>query len=194
MTKTTEKLRIPGDIVEITKELKYGDQEYQVKLLQTWLKQDPTVYPRGITSGFFGLLTQQAVTLFQEKYASDILAPQGLTKGTGIVDDYTRIKLNELYAQTGIIPPVREITTDLRYGDHGDEARLLQAWLAKDRDVYPEGIVSGWFGPLTRAAVIRFQEKYASDILGPQGLSKGTGIVDGLTRKKLNDMYKGSTL
>jgi len=193
MRKVVEKLNIPGDVIEITKELKFGDKDYQVKLLQTWLKQDASIYPSGKVTGWFGPLTRAAVIRFQEKYASEILAPQGLSKGTGVVDEYTRIKLNELYAQSGIIPPVREITTDLRYGSHGDEVRLLQSWLAKDKDVYPQGIVSGWFGPLTRAAVIRFQEKYASEILAPQGLSKGTGVVDALTRKKLNELYKNIT-
>lgn len=190
MEKTIEKLGILGAPVEITKELKYGDREYEVELLQTWLKQDPVVYPRGLVTGFFGPLTKAAVTHFQEKYESEILIPQGLTEGTGIVDlNYTRIKLNELYGKSGIIPPTPQITTDLRYGDHGGQVRLLQTWLKQDRDVYPEGIVSGWFGPLTDAAVKRFQEKYAPEILDPQGLTRGSGIVDAFTRRKLNELY-----
>ena len=189
MIQTIEKLEIPGRIVAITKDLKLGDRGDEVLLLQTWLKQDSSVYPEGKTTGFFGYLTKQAVIRFQEKYATDILAPQGLTKGTGIVDSYTRVKLNELYSKTGIIPTKPELTTDLRFGDHGNEVKLLQTWLAKDKKVYPEGITSGWFGPLTKQAVIRFQEKYATDILAPQGLSRGTGIVDALTRKKLNELY-----
>ena len=65
----------------------------------------------------------------------------------------------------------------------------MQSWLAKDKEVYPEGITSGYFGYLTQKAVIRFQEKYSSEILSPQGLSRGTGIVDSPTRKKLNELY-----
>jgi len=190
MKKTAEALLITGKPIEITKDLKKGDwNEYEVELLQTWLKQDRDVYPEGVVSGKFWTLTEQAVIRFQEKYASDILIPQGLSKGTGEVDFYTRIKLNELYGKSGIIPLTPEITIDLRYGDHGDEVRLLQTWLAKDRIVYPKAIVSGWFGPLTRAAVTRFQEKYKGEILGPQGLTEGTGILDALTRTKLNELY-----
>ena len=189
MEKTAEALVITGAPVEITKDLKSGDRGYEVELLQTWLKQDRDVYPRGLVTGYFGGLSKQAVTLFQEKYASEILTPQGLSKGTGEVDFYTRIKLNELYGKSGVITPIREITIDLRYGDHGDEVRLLQFWLKKDRRVYPEGIISGWFGYLTKAAVIRFQEKYKEEILVPQGLTRGTGVVDAKTRKKLNELY-----
>ncbi len=184
-----ERLNIAGKTIELTSDLKLYDRGYEVEILQTWLAQDATVYPRGIVSGWFGPLTKQAIVKFQEKYASDILAPQGLSEGTGEVDLYTRIKLNELYGTSGIIPPHPQITKDLKFGDSGDQVRLLQTWLAEDREVYPKGIVSGWFGPLTKQAVVKFQEKYASDILAPQGLSEGTGILDGYTRRKLNGLY-----
>lgn len=76
----------------------------------------------------------------------------------------------------------------LKSGQTSDEVKALQQCLAKDTDVYPEGIVSGWFGPLTKAAVIRFQEKYAGDVLAPWGLTKGTGNVGKTTRQKLNEI------
>lgn len=36
----------------------------------------------------------------------------------------------------------------------------LQALLAKDRTIYPEGLVTGYFGPATKRAVEAFQKKY----------------------------------
>jgi len=81
-----------------------------------------------------------------------------------------------------------KFTKNLKYGMTGDEVRALQECLAKDSSVYPEGLVTGYFGPLTKAAVIRFQEKYFDDILAPWGFTKGTGFVGPTTRKKLNEI------
>jgi hypothetical protein len=189
MVKLIDRLQITAAPVELTQDLKLGDSGYEVQLLQTWLAQDASIYPQGLKTGKFGKLTKAAVIRFQQKYASDILAPQGLTEGTGIVDFYTRIKLNEFYGKSGVMPIKPEITIDLRYGDHGDQVKLLQTWLKNDKTIYPEGIVSGWFGSLTRAAVNRFQQKYASEILAPQNIDRPTGIVDGFTRTKLNELY-----
>jgi len=55
---------------------------------------------------------------------------------------------------------------------------------AQGQDVYPEGLVTGNFLSLTKAAIIRFQEKYASEILVPLGLNNGTGYVGAKTRGK----------
>ncbi|MEK7542574.1 MAG: ABC transporter substrate-binding protein [Patescibacteria group bacterium] len=78
------------------------------------------------------------------------------------------------------------LTRDLAKGDTGEEVRLLQQCLAQDPVVYLEAIVNGNFGQLTQQAVIRFQEKYASEVLTPINLTKGTGKVGQLTREKLN--------
>ena len=76
---------------------------------------------------------------------------------------------------------------NLKVGTRGDDVRLLQQLLLKE-GVYPEGVVTGYFGALTKAAVIRFQEKYVSAILVPAGLTKGTGFVGASTRRKLEEL------
>ncbi|RLC40242.1 MAG: hypothetical protein DRH33_00495 [Candidatus Nealsonbacteria bacterium] len=78
---------------------------------------------------------------------------------------------------------------NLYYGMKNEEVRCLQEFLkAQGPEIYPEGLVTGFFGPLTQRAVIRFQEKYAEDILYPLGLKKGTGFVGPSTRSKINQL------
>lgn len=81
--------------------------------------------------------------------------------------------------------------TNLFYGMQGPQVRCLQEFLKNQGpEIYPEGLVTGNFLELTRAAVIRFQEKYASEILAPLGLSEGTGFVGPFTRTKIKDLLK----
>ncbi len=61
------------------------------------------------------------------------------------------------------------ISSQLDFGDRGANVSVLQAFLANDSLVYPEGLITGYFGPLTRAAVMRFQAKYGIDQVGRVG-------------------------
>jgi peptidoglycan hydrolase-like protein with peptidoglycan-binding domain len=58
-------------------------------------------------------------------------------------------------------------------------------------DIYPEGLLTGNFGNLTKSAVARFQEKYKNEVLLPLGLSEGTGFAGVLTRQKINQLLNG---
>jgi predicted secreted protein len=75
--------------------LKIGDSGAAVTALQTALEKEG-LYQRAIT-GSFDAYTASVVVAFQEKYADEILAPWGLTHGTGYVGSTTRAKLNKLY-------------------------------------------------------------------------------------------------
>jgi peptidoglycan hydrolase-like protein with peptidoglycan-binding domain len=79
---------------------------------------------------------------------------------------------------------------DLYFGaDFAFEITCLQEFLKNQgQEIYPEGLVTGNFLSLTRAAVVRFQEKHAKDILNPLGLQKGTGYAGALTRAKINQI------
>ncbi len=75
---------------------------------------------------------------------------------------------------------------------NSNEVKCLQAFLkSQGQDIYPEGYVTGNFLGLTKIAVIKFQEKYASEILTPLGLSSGTGYVGSSTRAKINQILGG---
>lgn len=75
--------------------------------------------------------------------------------------------------------------SNLYYGMIGNsEVRCLQQFLKNQgTEIYPEGLVTGNFLSLTKTAVIRFQEKYAPEILAPLGLEKGTGYFGPLSRE-----------
>lgn len=72
------------------------------------------------------------------------------------------------------------------YQGSRDDVVLLQTILAKDKTVYPEGIINGNFGPLTKRAVQRFQIKY--EIANPT--HPAYGIVGPITRGKLLEVYR----
>ena len=113
---------------EFRVDLAKGSQGAEVRKLQECLARDTQVYPEGSITGTFGAATQAAVIRFQEKYKADILAPSGLTKGTGAVKAATREKLNELCGTQlqEDLPLTLSITT-LEQSPLTNVARFLQA-------------------------------------------------------------------
>jgi len=85
-----------------------------------------------------------------------------------------------------------QIINNLYFGlKNNNEVKCLQTFLkSQDSQIYPEGLITGNFLDLTLKAVIRFQEKYAGEILRPLGLEKGTGFVGLATRAKINQLLK----
>jgi len=81
---------------EFSRRLESGSKGKEVEELQECLSFFSDIYPEGTVSGYFGQKTKEAVTLFQEKYQEEILAPWGFNQGTGIVSQTTRKKLNEV--------------------------------------------------------------------------------------------------
>jgi len=83
----------------------------------------------------------------------------------------------------------RNFSQNLYYGMKILDVSRLQEFLkSQGQEIYPEGLVTGFFGSLTQLAVIRFQEKYASEILLPLDLTQGTGFVGLSTRAKINQL------
>ncbi len=77
--------------------LRIGSSGDEVSFLQTVLQKEGLLGTTGNDKGSYDETTAAAVTGFQEKYRSDILAPAGLQFGTGFVGVATRAKLNALY-------------------------------------------------------------------------------------------------
>lgn len=80
-----------------------------------------------------------------------------------------------------IVNPVNQlINPGLALGSSGEGVKILQTALATDKNIYPSGIISGYFGNLTKQAVSNFQKKYKI----PE-----SGKIDTATAKKFNEIY-----
>jgi len=106
-----------------------------------------------------------------------------------------RQQINQLQAQLSkleqAVQEVVKFTKTLRKGTQDkEEVEKLQEFLKQDPEVYPEGLVTGYYGPLTEKAVRKFQEKHAEDVLKPLGLSEGTGVVGEKTIGKMNKVLE----
>ena len=93
------------------------------------------------------------------------------------------------------IPAGFTFKTTLKSGMVSGEVKYLQIVLnsnsvTKVADSGPGSIgkETTKFGFMTKGAVVRFQEKYRSEILTPSKLTEGTGIVGSATRAKLNKL------
>ncbi|HOS88315.1 MAG TPA: peptidoglycan-binding domain-containing protein, partial [Candidatus Pacearchaeota archaeon] len=91
---------------QFTKTLKQGSTGTEVKYLQIFLNSDPdtAVGNAGKETTYFGSLTKAAVNKFQQKYASEILTPLGLTAPTGVWASASRAKANAILAAGGTAP------------------------------------------------------------------------------------------
>ncbi len=113
---------------------------------------------------------------------------------------YLKAEIAKVQAQIAAVPgritvSCQRFNNNLYYGMMGNsEVRCLQQFLKnQEPEIYPEGLVTGNFLSLTKTAVIKFQQKYANDILAPWGLTSGTGYVGSTTRAKLTSLLSDST-
>jgi len=73
-----------------------------------------------------------------------------------------------------------QLTAQLDYGQTSVNVRNLQIFLASSPSIYPQGLVTGYFGPLTKSAVMNFQNAYGiSQVgrVGPQTLAKINSLI-----------------
>lgn len=61
------------------------------------------------------------------------------------------------------------ISSQMDIGARGDDVSTLQTFLAADPHLYPEGLVTGYYGPLTAKAVGQFQLYYGLPSVGRVG-------------------------
>ncbi len=84
------------------------------------------------------------------------------------------------------------IVSSLDLGSSGAEVNELQTYLAKDTALYPEGLITGYFGALTEAAVQRFQTREGIVSSGTPETT-GYGRVGPTTRARVNALLGGTS-
>jgi len=141
-------------------------------------------------TGYFGPITKTALKRFQEKYSREILEPLELESGTGYFGSKTKEYLNNISVSGESASGEKEskltFTRSLSLGMRGDDVKALQEVLIKEGVWESATDATGYFGPITKAAVVRYQEKHASEILEPLGLKKGTGYFGSSSCSYLN--------
>ncbi|MEK9177276.1 MAG: peptidoglycan-binding domain-containing protein, partial [Patescibacteria group bacterium] len=90
---------------------------------------------------------------------------------------------------TGITRTLSAGSTD---AETGGQVTLLQKFLALDISIYPEGLITGYFGAATTKAVGRFQAK-SGVITADLASATGYGVVGPLTRAALSRGCPGSS-
>jgi len=168
------------------RDLKQGNSGEDVKVLQKVLINEDIWEVEVGATGYFGPITKQALVKFQEEYDYQILRPHGLEKGTGYFGEKTRSFLEKFSVKAEKEPVITKWIRNLYLGSEGDDVKKLQEILIEENTWGRSDVgATGYFGPITKAAVIKFQEKYSSEILEPLGLIKGTGFVGACTRAYL---------
>ncbi len=79
------------------------------------------------------------------------------------------------------------ITSTLDLGASGSQVTELQQFLATDVNIYPSGLVTGYFGPLTQAGVKRFQAAQGIVSSGSPSTT-GYGRVGPSTMARINSL------
>lgn len=85
------------------------------------------------------------------------------------------------------------LTGELDLGDRGSEVTELQTYLSADASIYPSGLVTGYFGQLTKAGVERFQAQQGIVSSGTPATT-GYGRVGPLTRTAINAKLAGGSV
>lgn len=96
-------------------------------------------------------------TVASTSHIADLLAQ--LAKLTALFNDL-KAKLFGVQAQ------IAEVKAGLHEGVQGEDVKSIQELLASDPSIYPAGLKTGYFGPMTVEAIKRFQTKNGLEVTG----------------------------
>jgi hypothetical protein len=142
----------------------------------------------------FASVASPALALTAEELQAQITAL--LAQLSALQDQLAQLQGGGTGTVTGCT--ITSFTQNLKQGMSGEDVKCLQIVLNTDPDTKLADTGAGspgnettYFGPITKAAVIKFQEKYATEVLAPWGLTTGTGFVGSTTRTKLDTFLAG---
>ena len=72
-------------------------------------------------------------------------------------------------ATPAVINGANRITQNVSFGETNDDITRIQRLLATDPEIYPDAIISGFFGSKTEAAIGRLQARYNLEAVGVVG-------------------------
>jgi len=75
----------------------------------------------------------------------------------------------EVKETTQDIKSTLKLMRNLKPGMSGDDVKTLQEFLSTDPSIYPEGLISGYFGKMTEKAVKKLQKKLCISQVGQVG-------------------------
>ena len=87
-----------------------------------------------------------------------------------------------VFLNTSTAFALNTLSTTMRIGSRGADVTNLQTFLSTDASIYPESLVTGYFGTLTKAGVIRLQTRHSLS---------ADGIVGPITRQTINGLILG---
>ncbi|HEY4515306.1 MAG TPA: peptidoglycan-binding protein [Candidatus Paceibacterota bacterium] len=108
----------PTTSLVINKNLGPRDIGPEVSKLQTLLSKDPTLYPEGQVTGYYGALTQRAVQRFQCKHGI-VCSGTPETTGYGRIGMNTRLKIEEIFG--GVKPGSSQSSSNTSTGSQNQQ-------------------------------------------------------------------------
>jgi uncharacterized repeat protein (TIGR01451 family) len=172
----------PGDEIDLTYAVAYGTSTKPGLYHNTAVVTGQTQYSGNITKTL-GTGTGSVYFLSNGQVLGNATSSIAIATST-----LATLNASSTSPTAGSCSPL--LSSFLRPGSRIPDVIKLQAFLNALGSSVP---MTGFFGPMTTAAVKSFQITYSNDILAPAGLSRPTGLVYAGTVHKINQLVCGGS-